>query len=66
MGAEGTEPLPGPEKNCDEQAIYMKATVSKQGERRVLTGVLSIDGCEKCSPVTFRAVRQLTSEGGQR
>ncbi len=65
MGAERSGNPESATGNCrDPQAIYLKATVNKQGEQRVLTGTLGIAGCRHCAPLSFRAVRQVSSRGG--
>ena len=45
--------------SCDA-SIRMKATASKDGDQRTLTGTLQLNTCASCAPVAFRAVRQDT------
>lgn len=67
IGPEHSEGFEGTGGHCgDPRAIYLKAVVYKQGGQRVLTGILGIRSCEKCVPVSFRAVRQVLSGRGGR
>lgn len=67
MGSERARATEGANGNCgDPQTIYLKAVINRQGEERLLTGILGINGCEECVPVSFRAVRQVSSGRGGR
>lgn len=49
--------------NCNA-AIGVKATASKDGDQRTLTGTLRLNTCASCALVAFRAVREGTSSKG--
>jgi hypothetical protein len=67
MGWEGREPGRGSGEICeDPPALYLKATVLHRGGKREMTGILGIDGCEKCLPIHFRAFSQAPSARGDR
>lgn len=48
------------------KSIFLHARVSDEGDARVLTGTLGIDGCGDCAPVRFRALREDPPEPGSR
>jgi hypothetical protein len=55
------------EGDCrDTRAVYLQGQTSKQGDQRILTGILGIHGCAGCLPIPFRAVRQAPQAGGDR
>ena len=40
-----------------DQGLTLTATVDPTSEPRALNGILSVDGCADCQPISFRAVR---------
>jgi hypothetical protein len=52
--------------DCRDRSLALTATLDPLSEPRTLRGTLSVEGCESCAPVEFRAVRQLRSAGGAR
>ncbi len=52
-------PAPDSSSGCSgDQGVSLTATVDPKSEPRVLTGVLSVNGCASCAPIPFHAVRQ--------
>jgi hypothetical protein len=55
------------ESGCDEaHVLTLTATVDRQVNPQLLTGVLSVDDCSGCLPLEFRAVREgpISVKGG--
>jgi hypothetical protein len=51
---------------CGGGGFTLAATLDPQAEPRTLSGTLSVEGCNSCAPMEFRAVRQPRSPGGTR
>ena len=47
------------------QAIAITAEVSKDGERRALTGAFRLNRCRECAPVSFHALRLAALKKGE-
>jgi hypothetical protein len=52
--------------DCKDRSLALTATLDPLTEPRTLSGRLSVEGCESCAPVEFRAVRQPRPAGGAR
>jgi hypothetical protein len=52
--------------DCSDHSLTLTATLDPLTEPRTLSGRLSVEGCESCAPVEFRAVRQPRPVGGTR
>ena len=51
-------PQPHSAVGCaDTQPLILRATLDPDSEPKSLTGVISVDGCPTCAPMSFRAVR---------
>jgi len=51
---------------CGDGGLTLTATLDPLAEPRTLRGTLSVEGCNSCAPLEFRAVRQPKSPGGTR
>ena len=47
-----------------DQGVSLTAAVDPKSEPRALTGILSVNACASCAPVSFHAVRQPRASAG--
>lgn len=52
------------DSSCGNGQMILAATVDPKSEPRSLAGKLSFPGCQSCTPVEFRAVRQPKPQSG--
>jgi hypothetical protein len=52
--------------DCKGRSLTLTATLDPLTEPRTLSGRLSVEGCDSCAPVEFRAVKQPRPAGGTR
>lgn len=52
--------------DCSERSLALTATLDPLTEPRTLSGRLSVEGCDSCAPVEFRAVKQPRPAGATR
>jgi hypothetical protein len=52
--------------DCKDRSLNLTATLDPLTEPRTLSGRLSVEGCDSCAPVEFRAVKQPRPAGGTR
>jgi len=56
---------PARASGCREpQSFSLKGTIDFGIKQLTISGELQFDGCPSCAPVTFRAVRRISAEGG--
>lgn len=51
---------------CGDHSFALAATLDPLTEPRTLSGKLSVDGCDTCAPLDFRATRQPRPAGATR
>jgi hypothetical protein len=52
--------------DCKDRGLTLTATLDPLTEPRTLSGRLSVENCDSCVPVEFRAVKQPRPAGGTR
>ena len=52
--------------DCKDRSLALTATLDPLTEPRTLSGRISLEGCDSCAPVEFRATRQPRPAGATR
>jgi hypothetical protein len=52
--------------DCSDRSLSLTATLDPLTEPRTINGQISIDGCDTCAPLEFRATRQPRPAGATR
>ena len=50
--------------DCSDRGLTLSATLDPNAEPRILSGTLSVQDCDTCAPLEFRAERQPRSAAG--
>ena len=50
--------------DCSDRGLTLDGTLDPNAEPRILSGALSVQGCDTCPPLEFRAERQPRSAAG--
>jgi hypothetical protein len=65
VGVQGPSAARGAEQRCDD-VVSMTAVLDRHAGAPLLIGMLTINTCPQCSPVSFRATREAISGEGDR